>query len=67
MNFKTVVSVKSMFNKFSVRINLVEHHISIGLVAGCKSDDFEGFSHFFQETYGIGPDRNVRICKLAIF
>ena len=62
-----MVPVKSMFDKLSVRINLVEHHISIGLVAGCESDDFEGFSHFFQETYGVGPDRNVRICILAIF
>jgi hypothetical protein len=66
VDLKTVMSVKSVFDKFSVRINLIEHHISIGLMAGCKCDDFEGFSHFFQETYGIGPDCKICICVFPI-
>lgn len=61
-----MIAVKSMFDELFVRVDFVQDHICIRLMTGRESDDFERFRHLFQKTYGIWPDRDVRVGILAV-
>lgn len=50
-----------MLNVLSFRVDLVQHHISVGLVACGEGDDLVELGHSLEETNGVGTDSDVSL------
>lgn len=59
MDLNTISAVETVLHKLSVRIDLIQNHIRIGLVTCSESNDLEMFGHPFEETDGVGSDGDV--------
>lgn len=45
-----------MLHVFVVWIQVVNHYVGVGLVAGCKDNDLKVPGQFCQQLFGIGPN-----------
>jgi hypothetical protein len=61
MDFYAVFTVEAVFYEISVGVDLVEHHVGIGFVAGRESDYFIVFRHAFQKADCVGTDGYVSL------
>lgn len=56
MDLDAVLAVKSVLYVLSLRVDLVQHHVCVGLVTCSKSHYFVYFAHSLQKSYGVGSD-----------
>ena len=56
-----------MLDVLSFRVQLVQHHIGIRLVASGECNDFVELGHSLEETYGVGADCDVSLSCRPIF
>ena len=61
MYLHAVFAVETMLDVLSFRVQLVQHHIGIRLVASGESYDLVELGHFLEETYGVGADGDVSL------
>lgn len=55
-----------MLEDLPLRVEVVEHHVSIAAVAGCENDELEVASELVQESNRIGPDIDTCVDLLPV-
>jgi hypothetical protein len=58
----TVSTVQSVLYKCMLRVYLVQHHVSVGLVTSSEGNYLVVLRHPLKETYSIGPYCYVGLC-----
>jgi len=59
VNLYAVFPVESVFYVLPLRVDLIQDHVCVGLVAGRESYDLVVLGHPFQKADGVGPDGDV--------
>lgn len=62
MDLNAIFAIETMLDVLPFRVELIQHHVCIGLMTGGECEDLVVFRHSLEEANGVGADSDVSLC-----